>query len=307
MYDDRGDVPGIRYLSVTELARISGLDDEDTLGFLLQCSPRDAHRYIGNAIPGGTYYHLYDSIQQSLRPPDVLTADNEAFYIDEFLHCIATSPAYSPPVVPTPDPFHASMLAETPPITRFDELVAEALDIPVTLPPASLHASDSNTPVCRPGSKPRVPQLGTPEFSYCVERCVALHENLGHASIEKMVSIVQTGHNSFGLTPEVIRACMPECRICGQASQMHRRTNHSPRATEVSDFLPGEAFQFDDDDYGVRCGFTNSRFARPFVDDATGYIVPMYAKSLTAPELSQHIDDLVQFVATALHGRKVKL
>ena len=33
----------------------------------------------------------------------------------------------------------------------------------------------------------------------------------------------------------------------------------------------------------------------------------MYAKSLTAPELSQHIDDLVQFVATALHGRKVKL
>ena len=72
VYDDRGDVPGIHYLYVTELARISGLGDEDTLGFRLQCSPRDAHCYLGNAIPGGTYYHLYDSIQQSLRPPDVL-------------------------------------------------------------------------------------------------------------------------------------------------------------------------------------------------------------------------------------------
>ena len=72
MYDDRGDVPGIRCLSVTELARISGLDDEDTLSFLLRCSSRDAHRFLGNAIPSEAYYHLYDSIQQSLRPPDVL-------------------------------------------------------------------------------------------------------------------------------------------------------------------------------------------------------------------------------------------
>ena len=62
VYDDRGDVPGIRYLSVIELARISGLDDEDTLGFLLQCSPRDTYRYLGNDIPGGTSHHLYDSI-----------------------------------------------------------------------------------------------------------------------------------------------------------------------------------------------------------------------------------------------------
>ena len=33
VYDDRGDFPGIRYLSVSELARVSGFDDEDTVTF----------------------------------------------------------------------------------------------------------------------------------------------------------------------------------------------------------------------------------------------------------------------------------
>ena len=83
--------------------------------------------------------------------------------------------------------------------------------------------------------------------------------------------------------------------------------HHSPTATEVSSFLPGEAWQFDDDDYGVRCGFTNARYARPFVDDSSGYIAPMYAKTLTAKELRKHIDELVQFVATARNGRRVRL
>ena len=52
VYDDRGDFPGIRYLSVSELARVSGFDDEDTVTFLKQCAPRNAHRYLDNAVTG---------------------------------------------------------------------------------------------------------------------------------------------------------------------------------------------------------------------------------------------------------------
>ena len=68
IYDDRDDLHcGVRYLSVRELALISGLNDPKTIGFLESTDAKDAHKYIGNAITGGTYFHIHDCVQKCLR------------------------------------------------------------------------------------------------------------------------------------------------------------------------------------------------------------------------------------------------
>ena len=90
-----------------------------------------------------------------------------------------------------------------------------------------------------------------------------------------MMKFLDSGRTSFGLTSEMVKKCMPECRVCVTAAQMHRTSHTSPRAKEVCEYLPGECFQLDDDDYGIRDAFSNAIYARLFVDANSGFIVPM--------------------------------
>ena len=150
----------------------------------------------------GTYYHVYDAVQKSLRPdPDIAAFFN---YIMTDILALVAEPSFpkpetlTPTPLPPPDFTSAYSRFPAPPVTVLDELVAAIED--TTVPPS----------ITRPGSKPRVPKPGTPDFSYCVERCVRLHENLGHASVTKIVLAVESGRNCSGLTPGIIRACMPE-------------------------------------------------------------------------------------------------
>ena len=146
VYDERGDFPGIRYLSVSKLARVSGFDDEDTVTFLKQCAPRNDHRYLGNAVTGGTYYHVYDAVQKSLRPdPDFAAFSN---YMTDILALVAEPSFPKPetlPPTPLPPPDYTSAYSPfpAPPVTVLDDLIAAIED--TTVPPS----------ITRPGSKPK--------------------------------------------------------------------------------------------------------------------------------------------------------
>ena len=112
-----------------------------------------------------------------------------------------------------------------------------------------LDVADIVTPITKPGALPRVPLPGTAAYSKCVENCCRLHENLGHASTHRMMKFIDSGRNSFGLTSEMVKKCMPECRVCVTAAQMHRTTHTSTRAKGACEYLPGECFQLDDKDF----------------------------------------------------------
>ena len=122
-----------------------------------------------------------------------------------------------------------------------------------------------------------------------------------------MIRYAKAGTNSYGLTPAHIEACFPECRICNVAALTHNKTHVSRGANELVASSTGETWYLDDVDYSIKCGFTDARYARVFIDKATGFIVTMYSKSLLASELRKHIEELVLFVATSQQGyRRLK-
>ena len=168
IYDDRDDLHcGIRYLSVKELALISGLNDHKTIKFLESIDAKDAHKYIGNAITGGTYFHVYDCVQKAIRDSSAAALGHHALScaIEQYHAAVLKSElaqaavdASSATPIPTTTsggyipPMPTSQLS-----TKLTELGLPDLDV-----------ADIATPITKPGALPRVPLPGTAAYSKCV-------------------------------------------------------------------------------------------------------------------------------------------
>ena len=133
------------------------------------------HQFIGNAITGGTYCHIYDCIQASMRKSKVWLYICIRSYVDTIES--RKMPLISATNKTADTEAHAnlasdkSVVMDTTSSVTFNEYVPAMLTDTISGEIGIIEQPDVPASISRPGSRPLIPKPGTAAYSRCVEQC----------------------------------------------------------------------------------------------------------------------------------------